>query len=126
MVRGLSAGERWIRTIGPATEKLGSGAPCGFRARLHQLGEALILRETKSSNPASSSGESTANRSRGASSLLYRRLPPPGGRDRMDAGDWVRFWEDRGFSGDSEPSDVRDRAFADAAARLFQKVRTQL
>ena len=38
---------------------------------------------------------------------------------RMDAGDWVRFWEDRGFSGDSEPSDARDRAFADAAARLF-------
>ena len=37
---------------------------------------------------------------------------------RMDAGDWVRFWEDRGFSGDSEPSD--------AAAGLFQKVRTQL
>ena len=35
---------------------------------------------------------------------------------RMDAGDWVRFWEDRGFSGDSEPSDVSDRAFADAAA----------
>jgi hypothetical protein len=23
----------------------------------------------------------------------------------MDAGDWVRFWEDRGFSGDSEPSE---------------------
>jgi dTDP-4-amino-4,6-dideoxygalactose transaminase len=23
--------------IGPATEKLPSGAPCGFRARLHQL-----------------------------------------------------------------------------------------
>ena len=45
---------------------------------------------------------------------------------RMDAGDWVRFWEDRGFSGAPEPSDVRDRAFADAAARLFQKVRTQL
>ena len=45
---------------------------------------------------------------------------------RMDAGDWVRFWEDRGFSGGSEPSDVRDRAFADAAARLFQKIRTQL
>src|SRR5215813_7897896 len=45
---------------------------------------------------------------------------------RINAGDWVRFWEDRGFSGDSEPSDVRDRAFADAAARRFQKVRTQL
>jgi hypothetical protein len=45
---------------------------------------------------------------------------------RMDAGDWVRFWEDRGFCGDSEPSDMSDRAFAEAAARLFQKVRTQL
>src|SRR5262249_34564672 len=43
---------------------------------------------------------------------------------RMDVGDWVGFWEDRGFSGgDSEPSDVRDRAFADAAARLLQKDR---
>ena len=40
---------------------------------------------------------------------------------RMDAGDWVRFWEDRGFSGDSEPSDVSDRAFADAAAGLSRK-----
>jgi hypothetical protein len=29
---------------------------------------------------------------------------------KMDAGDWVRFWEDRGFSGDSEPSDVWVRA----------------
>ena len=28
---------------------------------------------------------------------------------RMDAGDWVRFWEDRGFSGASEPSDMRDK-----------------
>jgi hypothetical protein len=45
---------------------------------------------------------------------------------RMDAGDWVRFWQDRGFSGDSQPSDVSDRAFADAAAGRFQKVRTQL
>jgi Zn-dependent oligopeptidase len=45
---------------------------------------------------------------------------------RMDAGDWVRFWKDRGFSGASEPSDVSDRAFADAADKLFQKVRTQL
>ena len=45
---------------------------------------------------------------------------------RLDAGDWVRFWEDRGFSGDSEPSDVSDRAFADSAAGLFQKGRTQL
>jgi len=45
---------------------------------------------------------------------------------KMDAGDWVRFWEDRGFSGDSEPSDVWVRAFADRAARLFHKVRSQL
>ena len=45
---------------------------------------------------------------------------------RLDAGDWVRFWEDRGFSGDSEPSDVSDRAFAGSAAGLFQKGRTQL
>jgi hypothetical protein len=45
---------------------------------------------------------------------------------KMDAGDWVRFWEDRGFSGASEPSDVCDRAFADRAARLIQKVRSQL
>jgi hypothetical protein len=42
---------------------------------------------------------------------------------KMDAGDWVRFWQDRGFSGDSEPSDVWVRAFADGAARLFQKAR---
>jgi hypothetical protein len=40
---------------------------------------------------------------------------------KMDAGDWVRFWEDRGFSGASEPSDVWVRAFADGAARLLQK-----
>jgi hypothetical protein len=39
----------------------------------------------------------------------------------MDAGDWVRFWEDRGFSDASEPNDVWDKAFADCAARLFQK-----
>jgi hypothetical protein len=45
---------------------------------------------------------------------------------KMDAGDWVRFWEDRGFSGDSEPSDVWVRAFADRAARLFQKARKQV
>jgi len=44
-------------TIGPATEKLPSGVPCGFRARLHQLGEALTPRGTKSSNPASSAAE---------------------------------------------------------------------
>ena len=46
------------RTLGPATEKLPSGAPCGFRAGLHQLGEALIQKGTKGSNPALSSGES--------------------------------------------------------------------
>ena len=39
----------------------GSPAPCGFRARLHQLGEALIPRGTKSSNPSPSSEESVAN-----------------------------------------------------------------
>src|SRR5215469_5138329 len=32
---------------------------------------------------------------------------------KMDAGDWVRFWEDRGFNED---------AFTDGAARLVQKV----
>jgi len=36
---------------------------------------------------------------------------------KMDAGDWVRFWEDRGFSGVSEPSDGWARAFADGAAK---------
>jgi hypothetical protein len=45
---------------------------------------------------------------------------------KMDAGDWARFWEDRGFSGASEPNDVWDKAFADWAARLFQKLRRQL
>jgi hypothetical protein len=44
---------------------------------------------------------------------------------KMDAGDWVRFWEDRGFSDASEPNDVWDKAFADCAARLFQKPRKQ-
>ena len=28
---------------------------------------------------------------------------------KMDAGDWVSFWEDRGFSGDPEPTDVHQR-----------------
>ena len=42
---------------------------------------------------------------------------------RMDAGDWVRFWEDRGFSGDSEQSDAWVKAFADGAAKLLQKAR---
>ena len=44
---------------------------------------------------------------------------------KMDAGDWVRFWEDRGFSDASEPNDVWNKAFADRAARLFQKPRRQ-
>jgi hypothetical protein len=42
---------------------------------------------------------------------------------KMDAADWVRFWEDRGFSSDSELSEVWVRAFADGAAKLFQKAR---
>ena len=45
---------------------------------------------------------------------------------KMDRDDWVSFWEDRGFSSDSEPSDVWVRAFADRAVRLLQKVRSQL
>jgi hypothetical protein len=44
---------------------------------------------------------------------------------KMDAGDWVRFWEDRGFNDASEPNDVWNKAFADRAARLFQKPRRQ-
>ena len=46
-VCGLAAGGRWIRTIGPATEKLRLGTPCGFRVRVDQLGAALIPRGTK-------------------------------------------------------------------------------
>jgi hypothetical protein len=38
--------------IGAMGRNLPSGAPCGFRARLHQLGVALIPTGTKSSNPA--------------------------------------------------------------------------
>ena len=45
---------------------------------------------------------------------------------KMDAGDWARFWEDRGFSSASEPNDVWDKAFADCGARLFQKPRRQV
>ena len=45
---------------------------------------------------------------------------------KMDVGDWARFWEDRGFSGASEPNDVWDKAFADCTARLFRKPRRQL
>ena len=44
---------------------------------------------------------------------------------KMDADDWARFWEDRGFSGASESNDVWDKAFADWAAVLFQKPRRQ-
>ena len=44
---------------------------------------------------------------------------------KMDAGDWVRFWEDRGFSDASETNDVWNKAFADRAARLLQKPRRQ-
>ena len=54
------------------------GAPCGFRARLHQLGKALIPRGTKSSNPSPSSGESANFRFR-------RRLRGLGGIDRLAA-----------------------------------------
>ena len=46
----------------PTREKVPSGTLCGFRARLHQLGEMLTPRGTKSSNPASSSGESVSER----------------------------------------------------------------
>jgi len=49
-----------------------------------------------------------------------------GPEHKLDADDWARFWENRGFSGASEPSNARDRAFADGAARSFQKVRSQL
>ena len=44
---------------------------------------------------------------------------------KMNGADWVSFWEDRGFSGDSEASDVWVRAFADRAAKIF-KPRGQL
>jgi hypothetical protein len=48
-----------------------------------------------------------------------------GPEHKMDAGDWVSFWEHRGFSGDSEPSDARVRAFSDGATRLVQNIRRQ-
>ena len=47
-------------------------------------------------------------------------------KHKMNGADWVSFWEDRGFSGDSEPSDVWVRAFADCAAKVMQKARGQL
>jgi len=42
---------------------------------------------------------------------------------KMNGADWVSFWEDRGFSGDT---DVWVRAFADRAAKVLQKARGQL
>src|SRR5262252_11107527 len=42
---------------------------------------------------------------------------------KMNEADWVSFWEDRGFSGDSEASDAWVRAFADGAAKVLQKAR---
>jgi hypothetical protein len=56
---GLSAGGRWIRTIGPCRE--GAGLYCG--GELGGLtGQAKnILRGTDGSNPSPSSGESSAN-----------------------------------------------------------------
>jgi hypothetical protein len=88
----LAAGGRWIRTIGPATEKLPSGAPCGFRARLHQLGEALIPRGTKSSNPSPSRGESHKPRSienavTDMCEPVHTTLPPASMPDRAISGD---------------------------------------
>lgn len=53
-----------------------------------------------------------------------QRLVDP--EHKMDAGDWVSFWEDRGFSGDSEQSDAWVKAFADGAAKLLQKARKQV
>ena len=47
----------------PTREKVPSGTLCGFRARLHQLGEMLIPKAAKSSNSVRSSGESTNFRS---------------------------------------------------------------
>jgi hypothetical protein len=61
---GLSAGGRWIRTISPPSIKPRSGAPCGFRVRVHQLGEPPIPGGTGSSNPSPSRGESTNHRFR--------------------------------------------------------------
>jgi len=55
----------------PTREKVPSGTLCGFRARLHQLGEMLTPRGTKSSNPASSSGEMLWGGRRG---WQFRRL----------------------------------------------------
>src|SRR5262249_20405093 len=44
---------------------------------------------------------------------------------KMNGADWVSFWEDRGFTGDSEASDAWVRAFADGAAKVL-KARGQL
>ena len=56
----------------PTREKVPSGTLCGFRARLHQLGEMLTPRGTKSSNPASSSGESVSPVDSGAARAKSR------------------------------------------------------
>jgi hypothetical protein len=47
-------------------------------------------------------------------------------KHKMTGADWVSFWEDRGFSDNSEASDVWMRAFADRAAKVLQKARGQL
>jgi hypothetical protein len=56
----LAAGGRWIRTIGPATEKLRSAPQVSAHGSASSE-RHLIPRGTKNSNPASSSGESNAN-----------------------------------------------------------------
>ena len=48
----------WHRLRACLLGQMVRGTTCGFRAWLHQLGEALIPRGTKSSNPGSSTGES--------------------------------------------------------------------
>jgi hypothetical protein len=62
------------------SEKLPSGAPCGFRARLHQLREALIPRGTNISNPASSGDESASGQ------VIPRERSQPSGRRPESAG----------------------------------------
>jgi hypothetical protein len=88
LVGSLAA--RPIAPIGPATEKPSSGVPRDFQARLHQLVEALIPRGTKSSNPASSTGESGTNRRDFAvghalqdAAVTSRSAPSRGGWRRM-------------------------------------------
>jgi hypothetical protein len=66
----------------PPSIKLRSGAPCGFRVRLHQLGEPPIPGGTGSSKPSPSSGESANLRSLSAdlwrSMLSFSRVRPVG------------------------------------------------